>query len=454
MILTHREPTTWQRSVLEVPESINLVLAGGRGGGKTTSVEQIALRHVEQYGEHARPLIVRHSHKALVELEDELIGLFATVYGGVPYSRQEKIFRFGNGARVELGQLEGPVDWTKYQGRSYSLLIVEEIGAMKTAKYVQMLRSNLRSGAGIPLRTVFTANPGGALHTYMHSNFISRAPAWEPFLLDGEKWVVCTGTYKDNPHIDHADYERKLRAACAGDEELLRAWLSGDWNIARGAFFGGILDERVHMLPEAFPYTVDRSDNWSRSIAMDYGFAAPSVVLFCARAPDRLKIGSTLIPVGSMLVLDEIASARADDPNVGLGWPPGMIAEAILEKCRALNNWPAHGVGDDARGLEDTLLNVLRTHGIHLQRPQKHRVAGWARVRELLWNAKERNGRPGLYISARCRYTWATLPFLPRNPLRPEDLDTTAPDHAADALRYGVLQDQWRVGTGHVIGLY
>lgn len=62
-----------------------------------------------------------------------------------------------------------------------------------------------------------------------------------------------------------------------------------------------------------------------------------------------------------------------------------------------------HGVGDDARGLEDTLRNVPARDGINLQRPRKERVAGWAAMRERLFNAKEQNGRPGMWITGRCR---------------------------------------------------
>jgi hypothetical protein len=49
---------------------------------------------------------------------------------------------------------------------------------------------------------------------------------------------------------------------------------------------------------------------------------------------------------------------------------------------------------------------------------------------------------PGLYISERCRYWLETVPFLDRDPRRPEDLDTRGPDHAADATRYGLLYER------------
>lgn len=47
--------------------------------------------------------------------------------------------------------------------------------------------------------------------------------------------------------------------------------------------------------------------------------------------------------------------------------------------------------------------------------------------------------KPGLYVSRACEYWWATVPYLARDVKRIEDIDTTGPDHAADACRYGCL---------------
>src|SRR3546814_12630101 len=66
------------------------------------------------------------------------------------------------------------------------------------------------------------------------------------------------------------------------------------------------------------------------------------------------------------------------------------------------------------------------------------RKAGWERMRTLLSQAGSPD-RPGLYISTRCRYAWDTLPTLPRDARDVEDVDSDAPDHAADAIRYGII---------------
>jgi hypothetical protein len=440
--------TPYQHAVLSVPETWNLMLAGGRGGGKSTAGLLLVLRHVEKYGSCARPLLIRETDKALEELETEMDKLLTAAYGrGVRRNRADHTFRLANGAIVELGHLQGPDAYKRYQGRSFTLLVVDEFGLFRDPRRVALLKSNLRAPEGIPLREVRSANPGGTLHAFIHQTYVAAAPAWHPFTVEDETWVVCPSTLEDNPHLDHADYKRRLRAACGNDEELLKAWLTGDWNISRGAFFAGSIDEAVHMLPVAWPHPV--TSVWRPYIAMDWGSAAPSVVYVCLRAPG--DVGP--YPKDSLILLDELATVHPNDPNAGLGWPPGKLAEAIHEMCGLWGVKP-YGVGDDAAGLQDTLLQVLQTHGIYLQRPRKERVAGWAAMRERLHNAKERNGRPGMWVSARCKYFWQTVPFIERDPSRPEDVLTDGPDHAADAARYAVMNTTNYAKFGRTVGLY
>ena len=63
-------------------------------------------------------------------------------------------------------------------------------------------------------------------------------------------------------------------------------------------------------------------------------------------------------------------------------------------------------------------------------------------MRRLLSHAGKPD-RPGLYIARRCRYFWDTVPMLARDAKRVEDVDTTGPDHGADAICYGCLRQEW-----------
>jgi hypothetical protein len=122
------------------------------------------------------------------------------------------------------------------------------------------------------------------------------------------------------------------------------------------------------------------------------------------------------------------------------------LAEAIREMCGRWHIRP-NGTADDAifarmRGLKaPTIADEFSRCGVMFTPAGKgSRKAGWEKMRTLLFQAGKPD-LPGLYIARHCDYAWETLPSLPRDPRDIEDVDSSAPDHAADALRYGII---WR----------
>jgi hypothetical protein len=144
----------FQEQLLAIPEAFDVFLGGGRGGGKSYGLAYLILRHCEQYGMKARVLYVRKTYKGLADFELVLQELFGTIYGkAARYQSQEHVWRLPNGAYVELGQIESFADYQKYQGRSFTLLLTDEAGQYNDPQLLDILRSNLRGGAGIPIRT-------------------------------------------------------------------------------------------------------------------------------------------------------------------------------------------------------------------------------------------------------------------------------------------------------------
>lgn len=452
-------PTPFQKMVLGVPEHINIALLGGRGGGKTTGALLLVLRHCVQYGERARVLIVRQSYKGLADVEDALaLMLAATFPGGFTHNRADHVFRLATGATVELGQIESARDYPKYQGRETTLLVVEEFTNFRTDRYVKLLKSNLRGPADMPLREIITGNPGGPLHTQIARRHVNGRLPFRPYEVDGETWVTCPSVYTDNPHIDHARYARSITAAAGNDRILAESWLNNRWDALRGAFFADVWSDRL-VLPDTgwrVPSGPMNKTGWYSFISLDWGWSAPSVALLMAQPLHQglAGPGGRVFPVRSHLVLDELATARADDPNEGLQWPPSKLAEEVLARCERWGVAPM-GVGDDARGIQnDTLLEQFQKFGLNLGKPTKDRVSGWVRLKqEMASTAADDPDRPGLFISERARYLLETMPTLPRDELRPEDVDTAAADHGADALRYAVVHQPSIAKFGRVVGL-
>ena len=48
-----------------------------------------------------------------------------------------------------------------------------------------------------------------------------------------------------------------------------------------------------------------------------------------------------------------------------------------------------------------------------------------------------------IYFFDTCRHIIRTLPALQHDETKPEDLDTTMEDHAADSVRYGCMSRPW-----------
>jgi len=140
--------------------------------------------------------------------------------------------------------------------------------------------------------------------------------------------------------------------------------------------------------------------------------------------------------------VDEQAIVHPDDDNQGLGLTVPDQASRIISMC---NQWGARpsGSADDAifnkTGSQlGTIAEEFQKAGVVFSRARKgSRIAGWQTMRRMLADAGKPD-MPGLYVSRSCRYWWQTVPALPRDTRNPEDVDTTAPDHAADACRYAL----------------
>jgi hypothetical protein len=450
-------PTPFQKRVLAIPEEYDLALLGGRGGGKSFALALLILRHAELYRESARILYLRRSYKGIADFESLLREIFGAIYGtAAKYNSQEHLWRLPSGSYLELGQLESEADYVKYQGRSFNLILVDEGGQYSEPDLLDRLRSNLRAPSGLRPRFVLAANPGGVGHAWISKRYVFSGSPWAPFeeKQSGRLFVHAPSTYLDNTGIDQGEYLRNLQASCPFDPELLRAWVSGDWAIARGAFFASCLGDHNLIEPwQEIPALSRWGKKWgSPYLAHDYGVSAPSVTLLMVESEGREGPDGRFYPRGSILVLDEYVSNQPGSLEKGMGYTVDILADRIKEMCKRWNVRP-EGVADDAcfaRTGMATIAEEFRRHGVFFREAQKGgRSVGWERLRRLMSDAGKPDV-PGLYIARNCEYLWSTLPYLARDPRKQDDVDTRANDHGADALRYGVLRRKLVTTVTHV----
>ncbi len=432
----------FQRRLLSLPEELDVFAGGGRGGGKSYGLALLALRHCEQYGDRARVLYLRKTYAGLRDFELVTRELFGLVYGtSARYNGTEHVWKLPNGGYLELGQLETASDYSKYQGRSFTLLLIDEAGQYAQPDLLDLMRSNLRGARDIPIRVVVAANPGGPGHHWLAKRYVFKTAPWSAFAEEKSKrqWVYAPSTFDGNQFIDGEQYRDQLESACPTDPELLRAWLTGDWAVNRGAYFAMVLDESRNAVE---PWT-EIPDEWDYWLAHDFGSAAPSVTYIFAQSPGDTHEGR-FYPRGSLVLVDELAAVRRDNLNMGLGWTAQTTAEAIRELCEKWDIKP-QGVADDAcfaRGGHSagSIADEFARAGVRFQPAKKaDRITGWQTMRRLLADAGTLD-RPGLYVSRACDYFWSTVPYLARDQKRVEDVDSTGPDHGADACRYGCLR--------------
>ena len=444
---TEIQLNAFQQRLLSVPEDFDVFLGGGRGGGKSWAIAFLALRHAEQYAGRARILYLRRSYKGLADFELTCREVFGMVYGpAARYNAQEHIWTFPNGAYMELGQLESQADYVKYQGRSFTLLIVDEAGQYADPSLLDMMRSNMRGAKDVPVRMIVAANPGGAGHHWLAKRYVFAGSApWEVFHESRSKrrWVYAPSTFSGNDLIDREQYRQQLESSCPDDPELLRAWTDGDWAISRGAYFASVLEESRNAVD---PWSeLPTEPGWETYLAHDFGSSAPSVTFLIARSPGSSHLGQ-FYPNGSLILVDELAAVSRNNLNVGLGWTAAITGEAIRsELCDRWHVSP-YGVADDAcfartGSSNGSIADEFAAAGVWFQPARKaDRISGWQTMKRLLADAGKPD-KPGLYVSRACEYWWSTVPFLSHDHKRREDLDTHGPDHAADACRYGLLAE-------------
>lgn len=215
------------------------MVGGARGPGKSYCIVMDAAEHGRLYGKDARMIVFRENFP---QLEDFLYNKCFKILPplGWEYAVGRKTWIHPNGASLQLAFLESVRDALEYQGREFTWIALEELGIMSSLAAADLLLGCLRSAAGVPVRFLATANPGGPCHDFIKERYIDPAPPRTPFKCPktGIWRVYINGTMKENPQLMENDPGYIHRLKGVGSERMVRAWIDGDWSISlKGEIF-------------------------------------------------------------------------------------------------------------------------------------------------------------------------------------------------------------------------
>lgn len=423
-----------------------LFFGGARGGGKSDYLLNDYAQDINRYGRHWQGVLFRKSYPELSGLVQRSHALWSQT--GAEWKEAKHQWQFPNGAILRFRHLERDLDANRYQGHQYPWIGFDELTNWGTPAAYNMLKACRRwAEAEIPTKRVRSSgNPGGAGHQWVKSFFIDSAPAgYEPLFDDESKWwrMYIPSRVADNRILlaNDPNYVNTLKGI--GSRELVRAWLEGDWSAIAGAYFdtfAATKDGKPWHVVEPFQIPA----YWPRFRCYDHGFASPYCCLWLAVSDGTVPY----VGKNSLVVYRELYGAVG--PNEGARHTIQQIADAI-RSVEMPDERIEYSVADPAIFKFEggpSLAEEFARSKVVFTRADNNRLAGWAQVRQRL---EEYDSGPLLQIFNTCKHLIRTLPALQHDPAKAEDLDTKAEDHAADALRYGVMSRPYQRSAPQVL---
>lgn len=471
---------------------------GARGPGKTiTQLMRFARNVGKGYGAYWKGVIFDREFDNLSGLVTESKKWFKKVFGDdceFMASAQSYKWVWKTGEELLFRHVKKPADYDGFHGHEYPFIGWNELTKYPTsALYDKFMsvnrctfdpvrdtpkdeRGNYLTEDGLPLPPIklqvfSTTNPNGPGHNWVKKRFIDIAPRGSVVRVNVEVFdpqtqenaivtrtqVAIFGSYRENIYLSK-EYVAELESIT--DPNLRRAWLFGDWDIVTGGAFDDVWDRRKHVLPRfVVPegWKVDRAFDWGSTHPFSVGWWAESNGEE-ALIPYEGKLYSFCPPKGTLVQIFEWYGGEKDKlgqfefNNKGTKLGSGTIANGINEREISLlaNGWihkkPYAGPADNQIGSvldadKETTAATMSKLGVEWTTSDKtkdSRMIGLQLVRDRLEAVMKGDG-PGLYFMQNCTASIATIPVLPRDEDKPDDVDTDAEDHCYDMVRYRVL---------------
>lgn len=415
-------PSDKQKQFLKA-NTKHIGFGGARGGGKSWAVRAKA-KLLALYYPGIRILIVRRTYPELINNHINI--LRTELFNIAKYNDKDKILKFKNGSTVNFAYCAKDADLDRLQGVEYDVIFLDEATQLSEHQ-MKTITACLRGVNDFPKRVYYTCNPGGQGHQYIKRIFIDKR------YEDGENesdYTFIQSLVTDNDVLMNSqpDYVRQLEAL---PPKLRDAWLYGSWDVYEGQFFEEFADKPEHYADRRFTHVIEPfeiPDHWNIYRSFDWGYNKPFSCSWNAVSDDGVIYR----------ILELYGCAKT--PNEGVKWTPDKVFSEIHRiECehRWLKGKRISGVADpsiwDAQTGE-SLAERAAKYQVYFSPGDHERIAGWMQMHYRM--AFDENGYAMFYVFKNCKAFIRTIPLLMYDGNRPEDLDTSGEDHAADEARY------------------
>jgi len=418
-------------------DEFEVLFGGSAGPGKTDCLIWDAARLVGMPRYHG--LLLRRTFPQLQEVIDRCWEYYPACGG--TYRATEHRWYFSSGAKITLGHMQHEDDKYNYQGKEFSFVGWDELTQFTETQYLYLFSRCRSTNPDMPTFFRATTNPGGIGHLWAKERFvdIGRPGATHTDPQTGLTRAFIPAKIQDNPTLIDNDpgYLARLQALPEIERKRL---MDGDWEVFEGQVFTE-LSQRIHGC-EPF----DIPPEWERFMVIDWGFAKPFCIIWCAVDYENLlyvyrewygcKEGH--VDAGLRMVAGEVAQGLLDREE------PGERVRVRLADPSMWNRQPQNRrnelVGQD-------LHQDFIGQGVPLLRADNDRIQGINQVHKrfaLETDVDKETGEilneyPRIQIFNTCEHFWRTVPSLQADTRRIEDVDTRQEDHAYDCLRYACM---------------
>ncbi len=425
---------------------------GTRGPGKTDALLMSFAKFVGRgFGPAWKGVLFRREYKELQDVVSKSKRWFTQAFPKARFleSLSDYKWRFETGEELLFRTAKTPNDYWSYHGHEYPWIGWEELTNWPDSRLYEDMMSVCRcSVPGLPRMYRATANPYGAGHSWVKSRFIDPAPRGSVVKDDrGRQRVAIHGSLFENKILLKNDPEYLKNLESITDPNKRKAWLLGDWDIVAGGALDDVWDRNRHVIqPFEIPKTwrIDRSFDWGSSRPFSVGWWAEADG---STIEDRAGSQKTY-PKGTLFRIAEYYGWNGR-PNEGCRMLAVNVAREILkiEKqifpgriVKAGPADPAIYAAENGVSIADDMARVGVSWILADNRPGSRATGLEAMRKRLAAGIENQMEEPGLFVFEGCQHFIRTVPVLPRDSKKMDDVDTNAEDHVYDESRYRCLQ--------------